>query len=366
MADCLADELRLRGLRPWVDKQGGFLVGDESKKMARHAIRNDCEGLILIATEKSFASPFVTNIEVDEARKISRRDKKFLLIAVPVGLSFEEMRTLSLQTVKMNLSDRHTLSIEPAPGSRAKWANVASEILRRVLSSAQSVEQLTIQLSTREMMPIATGELLTIDGRPAMRGADDWIRFVSALQDVKRQIATNFGRPALVIQGSKHLSTAFLFGRVFQMFELTVRQTTEEYWSLRSTIGNSHGLQASLRIEDAEDLILSISVGAKDLQPGIEATLDQAESLSIIRVGPVHDPVVVAKHTCGEIARWIYSELERAATRVQPKRIHLFCAAPQSLLMCLGQQFKGMPETLVYDWNGQRYEQGRPIPAGVL
>ena len=38
----LADELRVHGVAPWVDKEGGFKIGDHSPDEARRTIREDC------------------------------------------------------------------------------------------------------------------------------------------------------------------------------------------------------------------------------------------------------------------------------------------------------------------------------------
>ena len=40
----LAEELMLRGIIPWVDKYGGYYLGDSSPEVARRAIREDCFG----------------------------------------------------------------------------------------------------------------------------------------------------------------------------------------------------------------------------------------------------------------------------------------------------------------------------------
>src|SRR5437588_9970554 len=86
----LSDELRLRGIVPWVDKDGGFTVGDESEAEARRAIRDDCFGLLLYATHHVFDRPFIRDVEIDEALAVKRRDASYILLAVPRGIRFSE------------------------------------------------------------------------------------------------------------------------------------------------------------------------------------------------------------------------------------------------------------------------------------
>ena len=84
----LADELRLRGIVPWVDKQDGFSVGDHAEDEARRNISECCWGFLLYATINAFESDFVRRVEIDEANRRKRQDGAFLLMAVPRGISF--------------------------------------------------------------------------------------------------------------------------------------------------------------------------------------------------------------------------------------------------------------------------------------
>ena len=71
-------------------------------------------------------------------------------------------------------------------------------------------------------MPHNCDDLLCIDGTQILaHGIDDaakWNRLLDALRRVKCTISEVFGRPRLYVHGSKHLSAAFVFGRVFAPF----------------------------------------------------------------------------------------------------------------------------------------------------
>ena len=124
----LATELRLRGIVPWVDKDGGFRVGDESEAEARRAIREDCFGLLLYATETVFDRPFIRDVELDEARKVRAEDPAFVLFAMPRDLSFQELKTRSAEEFGINLSAFHGVPVHEATKA-ADWQKAASETL---------------------------------------------------------------------------------------------------------------------------------------------------------------------------------------------------------------------------------------------
>ncbi len=107
----LAQELRLRGVIPWVDKQGGFLIGDSSPDEARRAIQEDCFGLLLYATPEVFERPFIRDVEVPAGIQAVERSKDFVLFAVPRRLSFSDLSKQSLNYFGMDLSKYHTQGI---------------------------------------------------------------------------------------------------------------------------------------------------------------------------------------------------------------------------------------------------------------
>lgn len=79
----LAEELRLRSVAPWVDKEGGCKVGDESAGEAERAIDEDCFGLLFYATPEAFKSDFIRQVEIRRALRRKERDPSFVVFAVP-------------------------------------------------------------------------------------------------------------------------------------------------------------------------------------------------------------------------------------------------------------------------------------------
>ncbi len=363
----LADQLRLRGIVPWVDKQGGFLVGDANAYEARRALREDCLGCLLYATSSVFARPFIAEVEMPAAIAQWKADPKFFLFAVPRSVTFVDLAAKSTNAFGFNIADHHCVPVADdslQPG----LIHVAREVLEKVACGhhPRQAETLRLQFSTREVLPSLNDELLTIDGRCIYRASDAslWSNLVTALQDVKSVLSKAHGRPRIIVEGSKHITSAFLFGRVFQSFELEIRQTPTEYWS-NTGQATSPAVQVIEDLRDGDALIVTITSRFKNLRESAMNAAGEVDA-SMLEIRPDCGPLELSDDTARGLVGTIYRELDIAVARVRPSRIHLFMAAPQATAMMLGQKFAGMPATYVYDWNGTSYEAGKLIPGGVL
>jgi hypothetical protein len=372
-----AIELRLRGIIPWVDKAGGFAVADESETAARRAIREDCFGLLLYATASVFDRPFIRDVEVNEALKVRQQDAHFALFAVPRGISHDDLKTESRRGFSFDLGRYHTVAIPDGTDLQQGWSKVASEVLQRVLASTvppAPVRQLSLQYSTRELMPHEPDDVLCIDATALLRNSSadpaQWQRLLRGLQDVKRAISQICGRPRLRINGSKHLSAAFLFGRVFAPFDLDIRQTPIEFWSTDAPIATIQPFTAN--VQHSSDphgrLYLEIASGYKNIAAGVDTlivTSGQEPSVRL-RLQPSQGPLNVDNALCRAMVKQTYAELERVVQTRSISELHIFAAVPQSFMMMLGRELKGMPPVQLYEWDGYRYASSCAIPAGVL
>lgn len=363
----LAEQLRVRGIVPWVDKQGGFLIGDRNETEARRAIKDDCFGCLLYATPAVFGRPFITDIEMPAAIEQHSLDASYLIFAVTRGLSFSDLASKSLDAFGLNLADHHCIPVsdDAMPDGLAR---VARETLAKLICghSVQPKAVVRIQYSTREIFPPGEDEQLLIDGRSAYGGDNPlaWGDLLLGLRDVKKAIVKAFGRPTIIVEGSKHLTSAFLFGRAFQPFELQIRQTISDYWSTSGPLRELE-LDVISQVRAADEFVVTIASGAKMLQAkAMEAV--GVTTASRLDVSPSDGRFDLAADSSRWLAKTIYEHLDKAVAQAKPQRIHLFMAIPQATAMHLGQKFAGMPDTLVYDWNGRDYEAGRLIPGGAL
>ena len=368
----LARELRFRGIRPWVDKQGGFLIADESAASAKRAICEECLGFLLYATEDVFDRDFIRKHEVPPALQMKECDDAYLLFAVPRNLGFDSLKQRSEEAFGADLSQYHTRpvngdSVEAQCALKSLATDVTTTVLR--LSDLGPGASVGIQFSTRELAPVEDNDVLTIDGSEAYAQRDSMSRFeelVTGMRDAKRAVSERYGRPRLRVHGFKHLSAAFLFGRVFQPFEMTVRQTPAEFWSLDAEAATERVLDAEASfVPHATELAVQISSRHKDLTPAVNEAMNWMPFNRLV-LRPSATPLDVDEAMGAAMVRDCYREIEKELASHPVNRIHVFAAAPQAVLMGLGKKFAGMPETLVYDYNGDAYDSPKLISGGVL
>ena len=372
----LATELRLRGIIPWVDRDGGFSIGDELETEARRAIREDCFGLLLYATNRVFDRPFIRNVEIAEAKRVRESNSNFVLFAVPRGIGFDQLERRSLEGYGVDLSAFHSIGINQTDGIGASLANVAYAVLERFLSrpAGPGPSRISLQYSTREIFPNEPDDLLCVDATHLLAAGvgspDHWNRLVVALVDIKKGLSRNYGRPRLTLHGSKHLVAAFAFGRVFAPFEMDIRQTNAEVWSTDAPALHAIPFVAMLKKTGSSNkrLFVEVASGYKNVSHGVSAYLAEGGPQPSLRLQlrPRGTPLSVNNSLCLSMARQTYVELERTCQSYPVDEIHLFAAAPQPFMMMLGRQFKGMPPVHLYEWTDQTYVCCCCIPGGVL
>ncbi len=363
----LAEELRLRGIAPWVDKQGGFSVGDHSEDEARRAIRERCWGLLLYATVDVFESDFVRRVEIDEASRRKRKDPGFSLIAVPRGISFSDLRKLTLEKFRQNLADYHSVGIN-GDDVHGSIRRVAQEVLqRRVIASFDSAGTgLSLQISSRDLMPDDVRDLLRVDATRLLRDhpcrSVEWGRLQVGLTDAKDAIAQTYGRPVVRVHGSKHLTAAFITGQVFSQFDLEVRQTRNEVWTCQPVTKKATArFEAGLSEEADGDgsVTLEVRSGRKNVEAAVSQHLVTEGLRPSVRVlvAPAGEPGFLNNTSCLELAGYTALALEDGCSRMNraPQAIHIFSAAPQALMMMLGKSLTGMPPVVLHEWTGDHY-----------
>jgi hypothetical protein len=370
----LAQVLRLHGLAPWVDKQGGFQVADHSPTEARRAIRKDCFGWLLYASPGAFESQFIRDVEFDEAKRIRGDDPHFLLFAVPRGITFAELRSLSLSRFGFDLSAYHSVPpIEDSDVRESAFRRIAKEVLRAYLQRISRETTVALQFSTRELLPDESDELFTVnavDVASDVGNAQFWDRILDGLRALKAEIANSLGRPEITVNGSKHLTSAFLFGRVFARFDMRIRYSKDDYWASAGEIptidlfditvanGPSNGQLfvelATLYKNVSRDVDSFMASGSQDAPAARLRLIRRDQSMRLD--GPL----------CRAAANQIYEAIERVAAQSRVTDVHIFAAAPQPLLMMIGAKFSGLPTAHLYEWTGSSYNASATIPPGVL
>lgn len=375
----LAVELRLRGVVPWVDKQGGFSVADKSTTEARRAIREDCFGLLLYATPQVFESDFIRNVEMFEGR-LQHETGEFSLFALPRKISFASLGQSSRQSFGIDLSEFHTIPLPDEGSLHERQKQVAVEVLRMALLSAEKPvaanSPLILQFSTRELLPDEDGQILRIDGTELLdqdiTKHESWNRLLSGLRDVKREITRSLGRPRLTVHGSKHLTSAFLFGRVFSPFDLDIRQTPTQIWPTDARFAEIPPLIVSTQLchLDGAQLSIEISFRYKNVVTGVTEYIRRNTSFDPavrLQIQPASGALDLNDQLCAASAYTIYRAIEQTLGHYPNiKEIHLFAAAPQAFMMMLGHSFRGMPSVYLYEWTEAGYVHSFCVPSANL
>ena len=373
----LAEELGLRGVAPWVDKEGGFKVGDESAGEAERAIDEDCFGLLLYATPEAFGSDFIRQVEVRRAARRKERDPSFVLFAVPRRMGFKELSERSIEAFGVDLAAYSSRALEGAGEGagdplRPRLGAVAGEVLDRVLGRAQGDFSGTLQLQfgTREVLADQPGDVLRVDAVGLLEGTsgppsleEAWGRVHEGLLDVKRRVSLNLGRPRLRVHGSKHLTAAYVLGHVFPstVCEIEIR-TKRGYWSTDHEPAPGNLLKAGISdgTVGSEMLYVEISTGDKPVREGVRRHVRRTgvNPFKFLRFTPGLElgatPSMGNADACA-IALQVRRELGRAVSDYGISEVHLFAAIPQALAVMIGHNLNAMPPVHLYEHVGGEY-----------
>lgn len=371
----LAEALRLRGIVPWVDQQGGFGLGDAQIDTARRVIRQECFGLLLYATTDAFESDFIRRVEMNEAIGAHDDDSAFQLVTLPRRIDFRELARLSLATYGLDLAGfaSRALTSEGINAEDAAldaiFAEIARELLPKVLALApRPSDSLHLQYSTRDRLADEPADALCVDAtrlfaRPgAVRDGERWGRLHQGLRDIKVVVAQTLGRPRLQVQGSKHLTAAFLLGYAFPStaFELDLR-VKHGVWATDCRPATDLPIAVDLRGGSVSSTSLHVEVSTLH-QPVAEAVRRYIRQtgrppLATIRltVSPAAYEGVMDNAVAVAISHRVRQEVAQIVGCQPIQQIHLFAAVPQALATMIGQRLNGLPSVQLYEYVGQEY-----------
>ncbi len=374
----LAEDIRLRGVIPWVDKlPGGFSAGDSSVAEARRVIREDASAFLLYLTEEALTSTFIGEIEVPEALARRKREPGFPLFVASPRYGFGEIGRLTEEHYGVGLDAYHGYSLDAKAGEtecdfleRVARATLDKHLAAEIPPDPQCIE---LQISSREMIVGTCAELLRVDMVPVLGGSledqEAWDRLIAGLTDVKIQLGGRYGRPRLLVNGSKHLTTAFVFGRVFNRFPLDIRQTPSEYWRADGPVRALEGFSIEYQPSSfaRRTLLVELATGEKDVSAGVDVCVAAGLVVdgSRLKVRPTGGRVDVTEDISRSLAHHAYSAIDRAVNTKPTDQVHFFVAAPQACFMTLATLFQGMPDVHLYEWSGTGYRKSAIVPSGV-
>lgn len=390
--NALADELRLRGVRVWLDHERGFTIGDNCATEARRVILDPSEtwGLLFYATPEALSRDFIRRIELESALRRKEADSNFVLTVLTRGLSFGDLSKLSLAHLGEDLSVYHSGSIQETDAEdlnerplRPQLAKVAHDVLTSRLklwsASQNSNDYLGLNFCTRDALAPSPDDWLDINAtsprleeKRARNPHQFWQTMCRGLLDIKSELRALHAVPRLRIRGSKHLTGAFILGRVFPpatVREIAVQQGEALWSSCEPTFPPSTTYLDSRLVDEGakgESLWVEISLTDQSVREAVRrfrATLPlqtapaQLPMASLrfqpkdgLKRGFVRDGAMAA-----ELADEIRRELLKAVVSRPVREIHLFGALPQGLMLLLGHHFPPHLTVNVYEYDGANY-----------
>jgi hypothetical protein len=372
----LAQELRLRGIVPWVDKEGGFGFADNCQTEARRVIGDAEEtfGLLLYASPEVFSRDFIRYVELPTAVQRKERDPDYLFSVLTRGLSRADLGKQSIAELGTDLNKWHGRNIEEKDAEginhlplRPQLQSMANDILQARVKMVLNADTpvVGINLCTRECLPSSPDDLFFVDAtRVVAEGTPDgWRRVLDGLKDVKKAIRAIQARPVIRVRGSKHLSAAFLVGRLFTpptVSELRIQQNDAEW----STQCGGLEIPSPLRFTHEDEsvssrhLFVELSVN-RDVRPAVRQWVRDSGVQPTAYLRFTWPPEATSQglneaQACA-IARQIRNEVQLMVDQRRVEKVHIFAAAPQGLLAILGHHMNAMVAIQLYEYDGQSY-----------
>ena len=371
----LAAALRLRGIVPWVDQQGGFSLGDAQIDTARRVIREECFGLLIYATTEAFESDFIRRVEMNEALSAHDDDPAFQLVALPRQIDFRELTRLSLAAYGLDLAGFASRALTRngvnAEGTTldALFTEVARELLLKVLAlTPMPLDSLQFQYSTRDRLAHEADDVFCVDATRlfaefgAMTDGERWGRLHQGLRDIKVVVSQTLGRPRLQLHGSKHLTAAFLLGYAFPStaFELDLR-VKHGVWATDCRPAMDLPMSVDVRGGSASSTSLHVEVStlhqtvAGAVRRYVKRTGRSPLVTLRITVSPVAYDEMMTNAAAVAIAHRVRQEVAQIVGRQPFEEIDLFAAVPQALATMIGQRLNALPPVQLYEYDGQEY-----------
>ncbi len=371
----LSEMLRLRGIVPWVDQQGGFCLGDAQIETARRVIREECFGLLLYATEDAFESDFIRRVEFVEALGAYDDDPSYQIVTLPRRIDFRELARLSTATFGIDLAGFASrvltdkgINTEGA-ALDAIFAEVARDLIPKAIASGSNQsDSFQMQYSTRDQLADHDDDVLRIDAtrlfvQPgAQADHERWRRLHHGLRDIKQVVSQLLGRPRLRMHGSKHLTAAFLLGYAFPStsFELDLR-VKRGSWATDCSPAKDLPILIDFRGGSAKSTALHVEVNTlhqtvtNSVRRLIRQTGESPLATLRLTVNPDDYDAVMDNSAAVAIAHRVRREVVQFVSQQPVEQIHLFAAVPQALATMIGQRLNALPPVQLYEFIGQDY-----------
>ncbi len=365
LADMVERIFKTRGVRIWRDVHD-LEPGRRFADTIQRAINEQCGGLIVIVTQQSLESGFITNIELPEAHRA-----QLPILPLFFGVSIEEVRRLLSKAIGFDLTAFQGANVMPSAESedeavmQQKLDEVAWKTLRQLLRERKADRRagpLRVALHSYQYELDEEADI-DLDWTPYFQnelpGPDVWDGVLfPALRRVKDAITNSVGTPELLLPFGAHLSIGLAFGFVFRQqtrFHLIIQQD-DQTWSTRADPASRENVpelvydreQPDVYDPRSNDMALGLSF-SHDIRNYLDQVTDVRLKRNIVPPdGPKRDSVPDGNHALW----WAYQiadRIGRLRTEYRIETIHLYFSTPFGMAVMLGWLLNARGPIQVYE-----------------
>jgi hypothetical protein len=378
--------LRLRGLKLWHRDSEDLPFPGQA---AERNVSELADAYLLYLTPEALKKLQLWLPEARAALQRHENEPGFPIVVILQGVSRQSALRALGKVGLSKLNDFVWEELQPQAGSQREADHTLRQLARRILREA--FRQRRVRAGENHEIWIGLRTFVAGEGSPRLDLSVDARRLfledenrevrrvptvaewqdliVPALQDIKgllTAIGPGSGE-SLKVPIKAVYSLAYLFGFIFQMMRLQVRdETRQQYWESEGPQDDSSPLtcaKESIEKGDPQTAVVAISI-ANDIENDVKVYMQQAENK--IDYGRfIHYSLPEgADHLRGvrdgshalAIARQIGRDLRRLR-RQGIAHIHLFSSLPAGLAVLIGQQFNAnvFGPISLYDFFGNQY-----------
>ncbi len=369
----LADELRLRGIRVFLDAiERAQFTGRGIADFLRQVVETETDAFLVYLAAHITESQYVWDLEVPAALGRRDRDADYLLLPFFRDRRPTEVRD-SMPPHGSRLAALGGIVAVPSEGAsqlamaefmEAKWREAALRLLdalvhRWVAVLGKQGRPLRIDIYTRVEGP---GDAdLNLDWRSQFPGGgppskESWHRIQMALKDLLT-VVPRLGPRSIRVSGNAHLSAALLLGYTLPQ-PMGFQFEVDQYGSWWSSVGSSAASGLEIVSEQLDpsrrDILLVVAISRPEVIPN---SMDYLTRTGIVpggrivaqpRVGPGPNALVGADEA-RDATREIVGALTQARAQWGTGVIHMFLAAPLAFAALLGHQLNACAPIRVYE-----------------
>ncbi|HEY5052923.1 MAG TPA: SAVED domain-containing protein [Solirubrobacterales bacterium] len=349
--------LQLRGVPMWRDLRD-LGAGGLNEEVAGAAIREECCGCILHFTEQILDSWFIGSVELEAVRHRLDRDEDFFLAAVFDGVGKEQIESLEKEA-SLNLRAFQGLFLDSTKDIGEQLEGFSSQLLRRYLEGID-IEQPTARVDSwgripwKDAAPIQLNWAGEDDGDGQLPA--DWDALKRAVTDLRAALGELTTERVLRLNGTIHLSAAFLIGWEF-------RETTG--WTIEADHPRAGVTVTTMRPDpqgwtitplpsqnDSGSVIVRVCASA-DCSHAVRAHLaemDRARAeLAVFPPGGKTGRFSVDDFDLNGLATAIIAAVRSCRERYGVEVTKLYLASPWTLALTLGWNFASSGTLVVYE-----------------